>query len=341
MNGWGIVLLRGKVRAVFVRRKGKMAPALSSPVEERHIDFLLEEEFASNPRFLKFFIECARSSGQTFDSRSPVDAHETSNCQVVRSVTTSDGETDVLVTYSGIGSNESRIALLIENKIGAQFQSNQALRYIQRGNEDCGKSWDSFWTCLVAPRAYAKGLAGFDTRVDIEDIITFFQEDDQRTAFKRKTFQAILDRAINKAQTDPFMTAFRSVYASLAQDRFLGTSILPEGPRDAWADDSWFNFASPQLPEGVKIIHKPKAGVVHLTFPHAKAADLLRPPHWTQEQKIDVIERPGSASFEVPVPKIAFFELREAIGQEILPAATVHALQLAFDAVQLLASFRT
>jgi hypothetical protein len=33
---------------------------LVSPVEERHIDYILEEEFSLNPDFLRFFLEQAR-----------------------------------------------------------------------------------------------------------------------------------------------------------------------------------------------------------------------------------------------------------------------------------------
>ncbi len=35
-------------------------PKWLSPVQEHHIDFLLEEEFAADPTFLTFFLETAR-----------------------------------------------------------------------------------------------------------------------------------------------------------------------------------------------------------------------------------------------------------------------------------------
>ena len=38
---------------------GNTFEAIHSPIQEHHIDFILEEEFASNSSFLDFFIQLA------------------------------------------------------------------------------------------------------------------------------------------------------------------------------------------------------------------------------------------------------------------------------------------
>lgn len=68
-------------------------PKWSSPVQEHHIDFLLEEEFAADPAFLTFFPETTREHSHfLLASDFPAAAAE-SNCSSVRSVTTDKGET--------------------------------------------------------------------------------------------------------------------------------------------------------------------------------------------------------------------------------------------------------
>ncbi len=126
-----------------------------SPVQEHHIDFLLEEEFAASPEFLTFILNAAsKNRGESWETGLPAPSSEP-NCSSIRSVTTDQGETDVLVIYQ---STEvfGRVAILIEDKIRAGFQPNQAERYRMRGEK--GKSsqlWDHFWTCLIAPERYA------------------------------------------------------------------------------------------------------------------------------------------------------------------------------------------
>ena len=114
-----------------------------SPIQEQHIDFLLEEEFASNQAFLLFFLEEARKNmvapWNGPDHNELLTPREPLGCMVVRSATTSAGETDVLVIYQSVQSTGSRVAILIEDKIRAGFQKDQAKRYQERGLEAINK----------------------------------------------------------------------------------------------------------------------------------------------------------------------------------------------------------
>jgi hypothetical protein len=133
-----------------------------SPVEERHIDYILEEEFSVNSDFLRFFLEQARLSAR--DKSRIVGCTEESDCIAVRSATTEKGETDLLVKYSA-NNGVLPTAILIEDKIRAGFQPDQATRYRERGDEGKGQEWSQYWTCLVAHPKYSAEEGDFDAVV--------------------------------------------------------------------------------------------------------------------------------------------------------------------------------
>ncbi len=289
-------------------------PKWLSPVQEHHIDFLLEEEFAANPAFLTFFLEAAREHCQLLEEGDLPDASSAPDCSSVRSVMTDKVETDVLVVYQSIGSF-GRIAILIEDKIRAGFQQQQAERYQVRGEP--GKSsgeWDHFWTCLIAPERYTRGNQGFDTRISLETLKSFFDGGDARSRFKA----GVLDRALTRfAQTglqkkDETMTQFRSFYASKAEAFFHREEIIWPRARDAWWGDTWFNFNGGPLPKGVEIVHKAAAGVVYLAFRHTAQAMLNEVlAQCLSDSGIMAVQTGKSASFRQRVTKVTDFTLCE------------------------------
>lgn len=88
---------------------------------ERDIDLLLAEEFAVNAEFATAF-----RSLTGFQNRNA----EVCDCWVSRSDV--DGESDLIVVFED--PQRSRFALLIEDKIDAPLQSDQASRY-RRGRD--------------------------------------------------------------------------------------------------------------------------------------------------------------------------------------------------------------
>ncbi len=80
------------------------------------------------------------------------------------------GETDVLLVIRQ--TTGSRLAVMIENKIDAAFQPNQAERYKLRGRK--GKDWEYFVTVLCGPEKYIAEERKLNTWVaylSIEDIL--------------------------------------------------------------------------------------------------------------------------------------------------------------------------
>lgn len=252
-----------------------------SPIQEQHIDFLLEEEFTSNQAFLHFFL---KEAGKNFiapwndsDHAARLVPSEARSCEAVRSATTRTGETDVLIIYEPAHAPGSQVAILIEDKIRAGFQKDQAKRYRERGEEgQQGKQWDSYFTCLVAPQKYGKDNAGFDTRVSLETIRSFFSADDHRTQFKAGVFERALKHfaATGVQKLDAAMTIFRAFYAHEAEQFLKPGEVEWDKPRDAWWDDNWFTFTQAEFPAGAKIFYKPKMGSVELCYANADASSL-------------------------------------------------------------------
>ena len=284
---------------------------VQSPIEERHIDFLLEEEFASNRDFLDFFVAAATASCVGKEDRRIPSPREEAHCRAVRSVTTTAGESDVLVVYQSADEPSLRVAVLIEDKISATFQNEQAARYVERGRAGVGTIWDVFWTCLVAPQKYASGLAGFDARVSLESVHAFFH----KVGGPRSSFKAgVIERALNDARTvgvrkvDLVMTRFRAFYAERAERRFAGSGLHWEPARDAWWSDYWFWFRGGPLPQSTVLVHKATAGTVQLSFRNTNAQDLAEALGRAAEQSgITVVQTGKSAALQIDVQPICNF----------------------------------
>jgi hypothetical protein len=97
------------------------------PVErkyERDLDLLLAEEFAVNPTF-----------AERFKALTKFGSEPATVADFWVSKSNSLGESDLIVVYQW--DDGRRFALLIEDKVDANLQSNQAERYRLRAERDC------------------------------------------------------------------------------------------------------------------------------------------------------------------------------------------------------------
>lgn len=288
----------------------------TSPVQEHHIDFLLEEEFICNEAFLLFFLKQARqnmlSPWNDPDHEARLTPCEVWKCHAVRSTTTSAGESDLLVIFQSSATATPRVAILIEDKIRARFQNDQAKRYNQRGVDGVEAGhWDAFFTCLMAPQKYAKDNEGFDTRISLERLVTFFSGEDSRAKFKAGVIEraVLLSAATGIQKVDPAMTGFRALYAQMAEQFFGSQEVTWDAPRDAWYDDTWFTFRSPEMVGGVKILYKAKMGAVELSYPDTKAVTLQERLQLCDDGKDIATKQTGmSAAFFIHVQAVTAFE---------------------------------
>jgi hypothetical protein len=288
---------------------------LVSPVEERHIDFILEEEFSVDPDFLEFFLEQARLSAS--DKCRIAECTKDRECMAVRSATTAKGETDILVKY---GTNKGTLptAILIEDKIKAGFQPDQAKRYRDRGEEGKGQEWSEYWTCLVSHTKYSSENSDFDAVVSLEALFGYFsQKTDPRSRFRARVLEQTIRKyeATGIQRIDPGMTGFRAIYAAESARVLKPGRWVYDKARDAWWDDTWFFFRGTTWPKAVQIRHQARTGCVDLILPTSDQA-LLRAvvEQWVASYpdgpvpRIEVISvGRNKSAFQIRVPKVVDF----------------------------------
>ena len=134
------------------------------PIErifERDVDLLLAEEFGVNPAFADHVKSLTKFAGE------PATVAE---FWVSKSDTL--GESDLVVVYQR--SDGSRFALLIEDKVDANLQPDQAARYRMRAERERSKGmYADFEVILCSPAFYFENhgdLGVFDRRISFEQL---------------------------------------------------------------------------------------------------------------------------------------------------------------------------
>lgn len=232
-----------------------------SPVEERHIDYILGEEFAVSPDFRRFFIQQARLTS-THQDRIP-GILEDGECFAIRSASTEDGETDLLVRYN-CRDGALPVAILIENKIRAGFQPEQAERYRRRGEQGLGRQWSEYWTCLVCHSKYVFSPVDFDANVKLEALAEYFaSKADERSKFRELILRSAIQKfqAVGTQKIDPGVTHFRAMYAAECEHELRSRGWKYDKARDAWWGDTWFSFRRPSWPKSVRPYIRPPPAV--------------------------------------------------------------------------------
>src|SRR5262249_28322423 len=134
-----------------------------SYVCERDIDFVLLEEFHSEPDFVRWF--AAKVTGQAPEEINLLDGPWHSVCDSTL------GESDLVLL---VRVRDHKHAILIENKVDATAQPDQAMRYVKRGEQGTVQGeWESFTTCIVAPSSYLETdpeASIYDARITYESI---------------------------------------------------------------------------------------------------------------------------------------------------------------------------
>jgi hypothetical protein len=234
------------------------------------VDLLLAEEFDVNPAFADQIKSLTKFAGESA---------VVAECRVSKS--NNLGESDLEVVYQR--EDGRRFALMIEDKVDAGLQPDQAARYRLRAERDLSKgAYADFEVVLCAPALYLarQGEVGaFDRLISFEDLADFLDAGDRRSKYRA----ALLRRAagIKKMNTwvredDPATNAFWNAAYDLACNEF---PVL-EMKRPALTKDSvWIAFrphGMPTMPKRVSIEMKGKSGDVDLTF-GSTTAHLFQP----------------------------------------------------------------
>lgn len=228
-------------------------------VTERDIDIVLMEEFESGSGFLEWFV--SMTVRWNLDGLQLVGAWH--------SVSNEHGESDIVVRANR--SDGQRLALLIENKVDAPPQPEQAMRYERRGRAGVtAGDWQEFGTCIVAPKRYldaATNAAGYQTRMCYEDITEWMRANlppGRRTEFKCDLILAAIDqqRRGYSPKIDPVVTRFFTEYWEMAESIFPELQFVHSGARPA--DSTRAEFRPAELRKDTQIFHKILRGCVDL-----------------------------------------------------------------------------
>ena len=239
----------------------------SRSIQEFRVDHILEEEFVCNPGFMVAFAKQCK-----------IDAASIQVQEVHHSISDSYGEADVVVLLK-THAPDRRVALLIEDKISAGAQPDQAECYHKRGKQGITDFlWDRYCTVIVAPDAYVGQKVDFDCSISLETIRDWLRvPGDKRAEFRcKKIDEAIAKKTASGVQiVCEVVTEFRRNYFTCLMDfnNRRGTDFTIREPKNTYYGDLWFRLHSRQLPSWARMRHKTRTsirsrtGLIEISFP--------------------------------------------------------------------------
>jgi len=164
--------------------------------------------------------------------------------------------------------------LLIEDKIDAIAQQEQASRYIERGNKGVANGdYDEYFLFVVAPKIYLDTndeASKYPYCISYEEILRYFDsKDDNRSAFKASQIrQAIYKKESGYQPVVHYgVSDFWEKYVAYQQENHPELMLVSSAGKKGSAA-SWPRYRT-QI-KGLYILHKSEFGYVDLTFESAK-----------------------------------------------------------------------
>lgn len=281
-------------------------------VSERDIDLLLLEEFISSHKFQDLFLDLTLLQDKNLNF-----------IQAQRSVTDSTGESDLEVTFQD--ENGNTYILLIENKVNANFQKDQLIRYVQRGeNYIKHNKIVVFRTILVAPNSYYNNeLKGFDFRINYENIVDYFlnnEELGERKKYKILLLKSAIEKSTSgyQMEADASVSNFWKDYWKLSLE--VAKEFYMDEPSFKPSSSSFIYFRNVHLPKGVDLIHKLTHGYFDLQFKgmgdninsmREKYSNVLH-------ENMKIVKAGKSASIRVTVPKLSLADTVESQKEKVM-----------------------
>ena len=281
--------------------EGDFGSYLSAP-QERDIDLLLLEEFHSDPEFVAWFCCHLGLASAEF-------------LGAWHSVADADGETDVLLRVQTEG---QRVGILIENKIAAIEQANQAERYHVRGTRAVNeKKFHLYMTCMCAPQRYLDGLPGdspYTRKIPYESIAQWFERvDSPRHRWRLRLLKEAIEQG-RRGYTmvvDSIATRFHADYWAYLREQHPAIQMTKPGNKGS--NSTWIVMKGVAFPKGVALHHKLDQQVIELGFENSTVERLLQvkskwPPH------IVPVQKGRTAALRVNVPRI---DIRVSLGEQV------------------------
>ncbi len=282
-------------------------------VQERDIDLLLIEQLHVCRAFADWLTKRLDLSGGVV---------ETARHSVYRE----HGETDVLVI---VRLGDERIAVMIEDKIGAPMQPDQCGRYHLRGQKLCDEgAVKRYKTVLCAPAAYLTGVPGdqrWDDRVSLEEIgrslaSVAYPGWEWRHAIllAAASRQARAREADNKANHayDSVIVALKKGYREFVQ---AGYPQLQASSQEG--SDREYYLKAGGLPPGIRFKHAFFRGEVSLIFEKAWVPTAQRHLHGNLPEGAWTVQHDSELHVRMPVEvmdPLRQFEEQEEIAAKAL-----------------------
>lgn len=280
------------------------AKVFYNTVEERDMDTLFLEAFASDREFLKLFTN-------KVEALKDGDSHNVLNIEL--SKTDNDGESDITVVLED---TERKIGLLIEDKINAIAMDEQCSRYTLRGKKGIkNKEYDEFYVFIVAPQKYYDSneeAKKYDYYVSYEECLEYFKT--QNSCMSNIWAQQI-EQAINKAQRQSSVTynpgrmEFLRDYIQYQEEHYYGELDIANNPDNAGAG-GWVHYRVKL--NNAYILHKAERGFMDLTFSGMAESKssifelMLENIHRLGFAKVECWETGKSMAYRLKVPVIDF-----------------------------------
>jgi len=274
-------------------------------ITERDIDFIMLEELSINTEFQEWF--ASRVFGERIFKAQIGAWHSVNDSNL--------GETDLLFIFESM--EESRIALLIENKVDAIPQPKQGERYQLRGKSGQQEGyWDTYRTCVIAPLKYlhsSKHSKSYDVEISYEELFSFFQSRSSRD--KRFQFKAnILIEGIQKnrrgyqPEYNEEITNFVTEYYNFTEINYPELKMQKAKPRPAGS--TWITFYPDSIPKGIDLVHQITAGRIKVfVYANPDEFETIKEMYLKNVPDGSEIEfHAKSVSFYIPIKKIDPFE---------------------------------
>ena len=221
--------------------------------EESDVDSLVVEEVFSSNEFQNWLLKKLSEDYKNAEFNG-----------AWKNVTLAYGECDIVIEFL---INNKITAILIEDKIKAPEQPNQAERYHKTGKALVEqKKVDRYVTCLLAPRKYFKPgapMEKYENRISYEDMLEWFekQTNTDRIQFKKMVLKNGIERKGYQQTPDEKTDNFYKYYEKLVRETTPELDYEYNGYNEG---QSWVDIKSTIFPSNIKIVHKGHRGYVDL-----------------------------------------------------------------------------
>jgi hypothetical protein len=223
-----------------------------------------------------------------------------------------EGESDLIVTFSA---EDGRAVALVENKIAASFQPDQAKRYAARAQKLSGfKGVGRAVTVLLAPGDYMSrpGAESFDLRITYEEATTALQaEGDPRSGFLADALEAAVAAyrrgyvmTPDSAVTEMWMACWRTSLRVAPRLNFQKPGLKPG--RSTWICFRDAEGFSKDDTQRVCVVYKAGRGQADLQFRGTARAALAAAAERLLDRTMKVVPATKSASIRIAIVPIDF-----------------------------------